>query len=329
MVILIVLDLFLVVGMIFSKINILQVFYESFQTEYQLQLTLNLHKVLIVTNGALSSFKGWWVDKSWFFALHHALTHLFFFLTTTSSAGAKMTEVVETRCLVAILIYLSMCLVKDGGRYTKEEWIRYYALFCYAQCLVVLYSISYEYDRMGLMDVLGMLTILGSLYTCRKEDASNKIFRHIFSSDQYGSKEETNLFFLIPQKWLKNQVVEKTLSMIDVITVYLPIIFSLFSLSSFVKMLLSIFMVEFLIKPLSIFKNFLRPHRYSHASKNSFPSGHTVVFTVFLCNHYLSWQKAVGISLMGLYRLSTRAHTLEDVFAGMIFGAIMSKIIHF
>ncbi|KAN0033204.1 hypothetical protein ACTA71_002628 [Dictyostelium dimigraforme] len=123
----------------------------------------------IVFNGMVSAWKGYKIDKRLFFAGHHLLTMLFFFICFVYFPTVKY--------YFYLVIYLVMRLgkrLKDEGYMDKDQWITFYVSYAYVQTLVIVTIQCLQPNQSGLLDIIGGIAHIDSLITCRKENFSGK-----------------------------------------------------------------------------------------------------------------------------------------------------------
>ncbi|KAN0018869.1 hypothetical protein ACTFIU_008802 [Dictyostelium citrinum] len=270
----------------------------------------------IVFNGMVSAWKGYKVDKRLFFAAHHLLTMLFFFICFVYFPTVKY--------YFYLVIYLVMRLgkrIKDEGYMNKDQWITFYVSYAYVQTLMIVIMQCLQPNQSGLLDIIGGIAHIDSLITCRKENFSGKRL-------QGDSK------WLIPIWVLKNRLAQTILSILDVSTLWCTILIgtsflNIFSFN-FYRCIIPFLLIEFIIKP--SFSSFKRPYCYKFSNHSSFPSCHTAIASIVISSFNHSsispLQRGVLVILMATYRVYTRAHTVEDICAGFAIGQVLSSTIN-
>jgi hypothetical protein len=268
------------------------------------------HKALVIMNGILSIWKGWKVDGNTFFAVHHAITHVYFYMTTTDPNS------VTFRYILTMLLYLAMRNFKryvDEGLYTKQQWTKAYPAYSYLQIMTALLLTHAEGREHRWIDLVGCFALMDSTYSCRQADLGTKLL--------------AGLPVYFPDSWLSSLKMHKILSLIDGVSIWVIALMPFYGSRSVeadsFKGLVAFFVVETYVKQLSIFKKFERPHVYQFARKNSYPSAHMVVSIV--STYFLpGWMQIAFVLLVAAYRVSSRSHTIDDVSAGMTFGLMFN-----
>ncbi|EGC40431.1 hypothetical protein DICPUDRAFT_18544, partial [Dictyostelium purpureum] len=272
---------------------------------YPLNQYYPLFLFTIILNGLISTWKGYKVDGKLFFAGHHFFTMIVIFWSMYPMGPTP------TRFFIYIINYLIMRLVKrikDDGYLTKDQWVTFYVSYAYFQTAMgIIIMCLYPKSPSG-VDMIGSLAHLDSLITCRKENFGGKLLK--------------DSSFLIPINWLVDQkykIIQNVLSVLDVASLWSLIILSSKLELSFnlFKYLIPFILLEFAIKPL--FKNFKRPYTYKFSNHSSFPSTHACICGIIVsCIASLTpTQRLISILSMGFYRIYSRAHTIEDVCAGI------------
>ncbi|KAM9980493.1 hypothetical protein ACTFIZ_007881 [Dictyostelium cf. discoideum] len=267
----------------------------------------------IVFNGMVSAWKGYKVDQRLFFAAHHLLTMFFFFVCFVYFPTVKY--------YVYLVIYLVMRLgkrIKDEGYMNKDQWITFYVSYAYVQTLVIVIIQCLQPNQSGILDIIGGIAHIDSLITCRKENFS-------------GKRLNGNSKWLIPIWLLENSLAQTILSVLDVSTLWCTLLIgtsflNIFSFN-FYRCIIPFLLIEFLIKPL--FSSFKRPYCYKFSNHSSFPSCHTAIASIVISSigSISPFQRGFLVMLMAVYRVYTRAHTVEDICAGFAIGQVLNSII--
>jgi hypothetical protein len=276
------------------------------------------HRYLMIINALISAWKGWKIDNQLFYAVHHIITYMFFYYTTGYPISASI------RYMIGMLIYSTMRIVKrmkDDLEMTKEHWLKFYAYYTYTQVCVSFYFVVFRSHDAKLVDVIGSIALIDSLYTCRKEDIGTHLLKR--------------LPIYIRREFLDNKISHMLISIIDVVSIWmlalLPVYFNtvkphnLYSLFDSFKGLIVFGIVDLFIKRLPIFRKFKRPHNYDFTKSGSFPSAHIIV-TIVATNILSPILRTLIVILMGLYRVTSHSHTLDDVCAGIVFGNMFDII---
>ncbi|KAF2073678.1 hypothetical protein CYY_005028 [Polysphondylium violaceum] len=271
-----------------------------------------VHGGLVIFNGLLSTWKGYSVDGKLFYAFHHFISMIFFFCSTVCFE--------DIQYFAAFAIYLTMRIVKrakDDGYINKDQWVTFYISYAYAEAFVNLFVLCYYKNyKFTMIDVIGCVALIDSMITCRKENKTNKGI--------------TN--YLFPVDLLANNTVQNILSVLDVLTLWSMLIYIggleganyEFANIQTYQGLIIFATVEFLIKPL--FKNFKRPFTYKFSNHSSFPSTHTVIAMLLVTQITGCLNRLLFVFAVGFYRVYTRAHTVEDVLAGVSCGFIFKTL---
>lgn len=279
-----------------------------------------LHSALVIINGLASTWKGWSVDNNAFYALHHAITHVFFYYTTAAPSNTS------SKYLAAMFIYLFMRIfkrLKDEGLYTDKEWVVFYVLYTYTQTITSLFFTLWIGHEHKPIDIIGYIALVDSAYTSRRVDISKEFFG--------------GLPIFVTDNALQRPEIRKLLSILDVVIVWavtaIPLyqnaqggngLSALTNIDSY-RSLLAFGFVDLIVKRIPAFKKFKRPHVYDHMKSGSFPSAHAAV-AVVSCQTMDPLTKVVMVAAVGFSRVSSRSHTPEDVCAGYIFGDIFNVI---
>lgn len=271
------------------------------------QCIYSVHKALVVMNGILSTWKGWNVDT--FSAARHAITNTYFYMITTDPNS------VTFRYILTMFLYLAMRIFKtyvDEGRCTKKQWAKVYAAYSYLQILTSLLLTHAEGIEHRWVDLVGYFAFIDSTYICRQADLGTKLF--------------AGMPIYLPSHWLSSLKMHKIFSLIDGVSIWIIALMRFYGryveVDAF-KGLVAFFVVESYVKPQPIFKKFEQPHIYQFAPKNSYPSAHMVVSIV--STYFLPGVMQIAfVLLVAAYQVSSRAHKIDDVSAGMTFGLMFN-----
>lgn len=299
-----------------------QYFLPESEALWPLNQVYALHKALMIINSLLSTWKGWRVDGSVFYAFHHAITGLFFYYTTSTTSATTY------KYLVGMAVYLFMRIfkrLKDAGEYTLQQWIEFYVSYTYIQTGISLMFTIWVGHTYTFIDIVGYVALLDSTYTCRKLDLTSKLI------------ERWPIF--VPHRYLKSESTEKVLAVLEGVTLWMLVIIPFHYTSNDGKIfdaetllnpdtyraLIALLFVDLVVKKLPGLGNFKRPHTYSFTKSGSFPSAHAALAIVVARFMGPLWRLLL-VLIVSFYRVASRSHTLDDVCAGLLVGDMFNTI---
>lgn len=230
--------------------------------------------------------------------------------------------------LVGMAIYLFMRIfkrLKDAGEYTTQQWINFYVTYTYVQTAISLLFTTWIGHAYTFIDIIGYVALLDSTYTCRKVDITSKLL------------ERWPIF--VPSKYLKIESIEKILATLEGVTLWALVVAPIHYTSKggeiiisealknpeTYKALIALLFVDLLVKKLPGLSKFERPHTYSFTKSGSFPSAHAALSIIAAQFMGPLW-RLLFVLVVSFYRVASRAHTLDDVCAGLLVGDMFNTM---
>jgi membrane-associated phospholipid phosphatase len=290
----------------------------------------------------MSAYKGVAVDGSLFFALHHVVTHIYLYASTCCccccccccyDADASLPKLLPAaRNYLQLALYLLMRLSKrryDTRRQLRDcappriTWTEAYGGYTYAQGTVALVCVCLDPLWLRPIDMIGMAAVLDSLYTCRKNGiGAQMVGERLFPAP---------VAALCAQR-ASNGAWWRVLSVADAASRWAVLPFARDWIA--VATALGAFaVIDGVVKRAAPFRSLARPFRYKYAGTGGggggFPSAHMAMFTIVVgFGPYAPVTKAVALLGTAYYRVASYAHTIDDVFAGILFGCIAAIAAH-